>query len=188
MIATASSPGLATAMPSAIVEPDSTATGWPAASDAGNAATASACTPITRIGVLALLAATAMPETRPPPPAGTAIVRTPGHCSMISRPTVPWPTTTSGCSKGWMKTRSCSAASALARARVCSTVLPCRTTSAPYEPVASTLGSGAPSGITTVALVPSSAAANATPWPWLPALAAMTPRARCASASRAMRR
>ena len=54
--------------------------------------------------------------------------------------------------------------------------------------MASILGSGAPSGMTTVALVPSRAAANATPWPWLPALAAMTPRSRSASGSRAMRR
>ena len=50
-----------------------------------------------------------------------------------------------------------------ARARASSTVLPCRTTSAPYDRVASTLGSGARSGMTTVARAPSRAAANATP-------------------------
>ena len=52
-------------------------TRWPAASDAANGATASAWTPITRAEGLAPLAATAIPEIRPPPPTGTAIVRTP---------------------------------------------------------------------------------------------------------------
>src|ERR1039457_5214777 len=60
--------------------------------------------------------------------------------------------------------------------------------SAPYDLVASILGSGAPSGMITVALAPSRAAAKATPWAWLPALAATTPRARSASVSREIRR
>ena len=63
-----------------------------------------------------------------------------------------------------MKIDPCSAASSWARASACSTVLPCRMTSAPYDLVASTLGSGARSGMTTVALAPSRAAAKATPW------------------------
>ena len=50
-----------------------------------------------------------------------------------------------------------------------------------------TLGSGAPSGMKTVARVPSRPAASATPWAWLPALAATTPRARSSSESRAIR-
>jgi len=53
--------------------------------------------------------------------------------------------------------------------------------------VASTFGSGARSGMTTVADAPSSPAANATPCAWLPALAATTPRARSAPESRAIR-
>jgi hypothetical protein len=40
----------------------------------------------------------------------------------------------------------------------------------------------------TVALAPSRAAAKATPWAWLPALAATTPQARSASVSREIRR
>ena len=60
--------------------------------------------------------------------------------------------------------------------------------SAPYPRVASIFGSGAPSGITTVAFTPSCAAAKATPCAWLPALAATTPWARSASLSREMRR
>ena len=52
--------------------------------------------------------------------------------------------------------------------------------------MASTLGIGARSGITTVAEAPSSPAAKATPCAWLPALAATTPRARSASDSRAI--
>ena len=103
------SPGLLTAMPSAIVAPSWTRTGCPAASEAGTAAAASACTPTTRTGGSASLTATAIPDARPPPPTGTVIVRTSGHSSMISRPRVPWPATTSGWSNGWMNTepRSC---------------------------------------------------------------------------------
>jgi hypothetical protein len=130
-MAKASFPGLATAMPSAMVGPGVTATGWPAASEAGYGAQVSACAPITRMAGLAPLAAIAMPAASPPPPTGTAIVRTPGHCSTISRPTVPCPATTSGCSKGWMKTEPQLSASSFARINVCSTVLPCRTISAP---------------------------------------------------------
>src|SRR3954467_12627033 len=55
---------------------------------------------------------------------------------------------------------------------------------APYPLVADTLGSGAFSGMKTVLWMPSSPAASATPWPWLPALAATTPRARSAADSR----
>ena len=43
------------------------------------------------------------------------------------------------------------------------------------------------SGMNTVAVIPSIAAASATPCAWLPALAATTPRARCAASSRAIR-
>ena len=53
--------------------------------------------------------------------------------------------------------------------------------------MAATLGRAAPTGMNTVAVVPSSDAASATPWAWLPALAATTPRARSAGLSRAMR-
>ncbi len=62
-----------------------------------------------------------------------------------------------------------------------------KTTSAPYPRVARSLGIGAPSGMKTVARVPTSCAASATPWAWLPALAATTPRARSASLSRESR-
>ena len=44
-----------------------------------------------------------------------------------------------------------------------STDAPCKMTDAPYARVASTFGSGARSGMTTVAVAPSSPAANATP-------------------------
>ena len=52
--------------------------------------------------------------------------------------------------------------------------------------MASIFGSGARSGITTVAEAPSRPLANATPCAWLPALAATTPCARSASDSRAI--
>ena len=59
--------------------------------------------------------------------------------------------------------------------------------SAPYASVARTLGIGAPSGMNTVDLMPSSVADRATPWAWLPADAATTPLARSASDSREIR-
>ena len=48
--------------------------------------------------------AAATPPSSPPPPALTTTAATSGHCSRSSRPTVPWPAITSGCSKGWMNT------------------------------------------------------------------------------------
>src|ERR1700750_1211074 len=71
-----------------------------------------------------------------------------------------------------MNTAPVRSAKASASATASSTHVPCRMTSAPYPRVASTLGSGAPAGMTTVAAQPSRPAANATPWAWLPALAA----------------
>ncbi len=68
-----------------------------------------------------------------------------------------------------------------------STVVPCNRTSAPYSRVAATLGSGAASGMKTVERTPSSEAASATPWAWLPALAATTPPARCTGERPAIR-
>jgi len=62
-----------------------------------------------------------------------------------------------------MKTLPRSSASASAVVMHESMLPSWKTTSAPYDRVASTLGSGAPSGMTTVALVPSACAANATP-------------------------
>ena len=74
----------------------STRTGCPAAIEGGSGAAASACTPMMRMAGLRPLAAIAMPDASPPPPTGITIVRTSGHCSRISRPTVPWPAITSG--------------------------------------------------------------------------------------------
>ena len=68
-----------------------------------------------------------------------------------------------------------------------SSTLPSKTTSAPYARVARSLGIGAPSGMNTVDLMPSSCAASATPWAWLPAEAATTPRARSSGVSREIR-
>jgi len=46
---------------------------------------------------------------------------------------------------------------------------------------------GVVAGTKMLPLMPSRAQANATPWPWLPALAAMTPAARCDSSNWEMR-
>ena len=174
-------------MPSAIVSMRRSGTGWPASSEPGYAAAPSACTPITRTSGLASLTASATPESKPPPPVHTRTVRTSGHCSRISSPTVPCPATMSGWSNGWMSTAPVSSAKALARASASSIVWPPSCTVAPYPRVAVTLGSAAPSGMNTVAEVSSIDAASATPWAWLPALAATTPRPRSSRLSREMR-
>jgi hypothetical protein len=127
----ASTPGAATAIPSAIVEDGVTETGRPAAIDAGTGAMASACTPMTCAAGSTELVATATPEHRPPPPTGTTIVRACGHCSPISSPTVPWPAITSAWSNGWMKIAPVCSASSRARLSASSTDTPCSTTSAP---------------------------------------------------------
>ena len=76
-------------MPSAIVAIESSATGFPAASEAGYAAAFSACTPTTRMSGRAVFTAAATPARKPPPPVGTMTVAASGHCSRISRPQVP---------------------------------------------------------------------------------------------------
>ena len=56
-------------------------------------------------------------------------------------------------------------------------------TSPPYERVASSFAVGASCGMKIVAAIPASRAAQATAWPWFPALAATTPALRSFSPS-----
>src|SRR5258705_404501 len=86
-------------------------------------------------------------------------------------------------SKGWTKTSPRSASIARARAYASSKFSPCRITSAPRRRADVTLASGAHSGMTMTAETPSLAAWKATPSPWLPALAATTPRRRSSEES-----
>ncbi len=90
-------------------------------------------------------------------------------------------------SKGWISTAPVSSANRRAPASASSSTAPSKTTSAPYPRVAFSLGIGAPSGMYTVDRMPSSCAASATPWAWLPAEAATTPRARSSALSREIR-
>ena len=83
----------------------------------------------------------------------------------------------SGWSNGWISTAPVSASNSRAARRQSSIDVPTKRISAPYARVAFSFGIGAPCGMNTVALIPSSCAASATPWAWLPALAATTPRA-----------
>ena len=80
------------------------ATGWPADRRAGKAAAPAAWAATTSTSGRSPLTAAATPATSPPPPVQTTTVRTSGHCSSTSRPTVPWPAMTSGWSNGWMST------------------------------------------------------------------------------------
>jgi len=105
-----SSPGLPTAMPSAMVGPGRMRTGRPAASDGGKAAARLACTPMILMSGRAALAATARPEISPPPPTAVTMVRTSGRARRISRAMVPWPAMTSGWSNGWISTAPCASA------------------------------------------------------------------------------
>ena len=182
-----SSPGRPTAIPSAIVANEGRRTGSPARSEGGKAAALAAWTPITRTSGRSALATTAIPETSPPPPTPVTMVRTSGHCSRISSATVPCPAMTSAWSNGWMNTAPVRSAKVCAATSDSSTVLPTSSTCAPYPLVAATFGSGAFTGMKTVACAPTSPAASATPWAWLPALAATTPRARSSAERREIR-
>ena len=164
------------------------APGGPAVSEGGYAAAALGlhARPPATSGRSALTA-TPTPATSPPPPVHTSTVRTSGHCSSTSRPTVPCPAMMSAWSNGCTSTAPVSAAQARATTSASSTVDPDSRTSAPYAWVAAIFGSGAVIGMKTVAEVPSSCAASATPCAWLPALAATTPSARSPADNRAIR-
>ena len=88
---------------------------------------------------------------------------------------------------GWMSTAPVRSAYACAWTSDSSSVAPTSSMVAPYPRVAVSLGSGAPTGMYTLAAMPSSWAASATPWAWLPALAATTPRAFSSSLRRDIR-
>jgi len=93
----------------------------------------------------------------------------------------------SGCSNGGTTTAPSRSAHAAQADALSSKPPGVSTTSAPYARVASTLGSGAPSGMNTVARTPARRADSATPCAWLPAEAHATPRARSSSVRREMR-
>ena len=132
---------------------------------------------MTRTSGLTAFTALDTPEISPPPPIGTTTVWTSGRSSTSSRPSVPWPAISSRSSNGWTYVRPRSATSSSAFSLASSQIVPCRTTSAPYPRVASTLAGVAFSAITTTARMPCSAAASATPCAWLPADEQITPAA-----------
>ena len=98
-------------------------------------------------------------------------------------PIVPCPAITSGSSNGCTKTSPSRSMRRFASASASEYDSPCNTTSAPRRRTASTFTSGVVTGMTITARQPSSPAARATPWAWLPADEQMTPRARCSAAS-----
>src|SRR3954447_20932226 len=122
-----------------------------------------------------------MPPISPPPPTGTITASTSGASSSISRPTVPWPASTSGSSNGCTSVRPVSAMSASSRANASPGPDASRSTAAPYPRVAAIFCADAPFHITTSASIPSAAAPKAVACAWLPALIAITPRAFSAS-------
>ena len=110
-----------------------------------------------------------------------------GAWRRISIATVPCPAMTSGSSNGCTYTRPVRSDISPARAFASSKERPCATTSAPSRRTASILIAGVVSGMTMTAPNPKRRAASATPWAWLPADAATTPRAASASSSRTIR-
>ena len=159
-------------MPSASVS-----TGPSAIAPPAYGAHASACTPITLTVGRIDLTAIATPQISPPPPKGTITVSRSPMSSSSSRPSVPWPATTAGSSKGEqnampeLAARSCAAATAALRSA------PNSTTFAPCRRDASILVIGAPTGTKISHGTPKCSAANARAWAWLPALPVVTPRA-----------
>ena len=129
--------------------------------------------------------ATAIPAHRPPPPTGTTTCARSGTSSSSSRPSVPWPATIAGSSKG------CTNASPPVSARSCAatrhswTELPPMWTVVPWPRAASTFAIGASDGTNTSHGTPRMRAAAARAWAWLPAEAATTPRAQPSSPSAA---
>jgi hypothetical protein len=106
-------------------------TGWPAARAALRAAAPSGSTATTRQSGLASRTARADPEQSPPPPTLTTQTSTGPASETSSSPTVPWPATISGSSKGWTKVRPRSAWSRSHSAKASVVVSPWSTTSAP---------------------------------------------------------
>jgi hypothetical protein len=163
------------------------ATSLPARREAAKAGADDAWTPTTRTPGRRARSAAAIPVIRPPPPTPTSTVSTSGTWSSSSSPTVPCPATTVRSSKGWTSRRAPSSAYAAAARRAASIPPGTCSTRAPQRRVRATFTAFAPSGTKIVASEPNRAAANATPWAWLPALAATTPRARAAGSAAASR-
>ena len=114
---------------------------------------------------------------------GSGNVSTSGSCSASSSPIVPWPAITARPrTRGRSVAPSRRRCGAPRRARRRS---PHPRARRPRRSCASrsTFAIGASCGMKIVAAIPSSRAAHATAWPWLPALAAITPAARSASPS-----
>ena len=105
-------------------------------------------------------------------------VSTSGMSSTISRPTVPWPAAINGSSYGCTITRPVSAAMARIRSRASMLSADSRSTVAPYPRVAATLSGLASAGMSTRASTPSSRAASASAWAWLPAEIVIVPSSR----------
>src|SRR5215208_5825865 len=169
------SPGRLTAIPSAIVSAEVAGTGSPRLSDSGYGAQAATCTPTTSTSGRADLIAIATPEHSPPPPTGTTTFARSGASSSSSRPSEPWPATTTGSSNGCTNASPPTSARASAASRHSSTDSPPTWISAPIPRAASTFASGASVGTKTSQCTPRWRAAAASAWPWLPADAATTP-------------
>ena len=112
--------------------------------------------------------AVAMPDESPPPETGTRTLLTSGRSSAISSPAVPWPAMMRRSSYGSIITMPRCATRSSATWCRSSELGPVKTISAPSRRTPSTLTCGAASGITITAGAPSSRAARATAWAWLP--------------------
>ena len=136
----------------------------------------SGSTPKTSVRGEASFTAAATPAHSPPPPIGTITASRPSACSTSSRPSVAVPSAVFGPSNGWTNVRLSVASISFTRAKAWCTS-ETSSTVAPSARQPSTRNGFADFGITTLAVVPSTAAAYATAIAWFPALTAVTPRA-----------
>ena len=184
-----SSPTSRTAVPSQKRPTVSSVTLRPAANERVIASPSFVSTPMTCTpGGAIALTYSAVPASRPPPPthANTPSSVLGSVCRINSTAAVPCPAMTCGSSNGGMLVRPCSFSSRAHSRFASSKSLPNRTTVAPRRSTLAHLIAGVLSGMTIVQAMPSLWPASATPWAWLPAEQAMTPRQRSSSDSDAI--
>lgn len=173
----------APAEPSDSVGRSGVATRWPAVKESSMHVEASGRTPTTRVAALSRFSAVPVPPISPPPPTHTNTASRSGACSASSTPSVPCPATVSRSlygatyglpvSSAWRRA-SCSASCGLPSTS---------TTSAPSASIAAILPGVVIEATYTVTPTPASCPARATPWPWLPVEAVITPVSRALSPS-----
>ena len=114
------SPGVFTAVPSAMVFTFGSVVTFPAFKDACIQLAPAGSTPMTLILGFKSFASVETPVASPPPPIGTKIYSTNGSSLKISMAMLPWPVATAKSSNGWIKVYPFSSANSYAFAQASS--------------------------------------------------------------------